>query len=66
MRRGRRRRLRRPTRARRRGAWRRDVREGYVTTERAREDYRVALDQTSGDVDADATAALRTPQSSAT
>jgi N-methylhydantoinase B len=37
----------------------RDVVEGYVTPERAREDYGVAVDGLTGEVDADETARLR-------
>jgi len=37
----------------------RDVREGYVTAERAREDYGVVVDPETGEVDAAATESLR-------
>lgn len=47
-------------------AVRRDVLEGYVSAERAREDYGVAVDPVSGEIDTDATAALRKPAESAT
>jgi N-methylhydantoinase B len=36
-----------------------DVREGYVTLAAARQEYRVAIDETSLTIDAEATAALR-------
>jgi N-methylhydantoinase B len=37
----------------------RDVREGYVTAERARSDYGVVLDDRTGELDREATEALR-------